>query len=183
MRLAALLLCVAALLSPLAAPAASSAPAGGAARPTRQQLIGAWRLMSIEYKGPNGELPDPFYQPDSMGIIIYDASGWMSVHISAPHRRTWTVPESRSSSAAAGDAQLQAAAFDTYYAYYGTWTYQEAAGTVTHHVKASLIPAESGLDYTQAVTLEGARLVFTTRSHSNGAEITRRKIWERISPN
>jgi Lipocalin-like domain len=157
-------------------------PADGAAPVTRQQLIGAWRLMSIEYRGPNGELPDPFYQPDSMGIIIYDASGWMSVHISAPHRRSWTVPESRSPpAAAAGDAQLKAAAFDTYYAYYGTWTYQEAAGTVTHHLKTSLIPAESGLDYTQAVTLEGGRLVFTTHSRNNGAEITRRKVWERIT--
>ncbi len=52
---------------------------------------------------------------------------------------------------------------------------------VNHHVKSSLIPAESGLDYAQKVTLEDGKLIFTVRSGNNGEETTRRKICERIT--
>jgi len=174
----------------LAAPAAARADeaaksirdAGAAAHVTRQQLIGAWRLVSIEYIGPRGPAADPFYQIDSTGIIVYDASGWMSVHIAAPHRQAWEVPASRAGPAeSVRDARRKAAAFDTYYAYFGTWEFDEAASVATHHVRSSLIPAETGLTYEQKVELEGGRLIFTTRSGKEGRESVRRKIWERIA--
>jgi hypothetical protein len=126
-------------------------------------------------------MADPFYQPESEGIIVYDLSGWMSVQIAAPHRPTFEVPASRSPSAAAEPlSRRKTAAFDTYYSYYGTWDFDEATGVVTHHVKSSLIPAETGLSYAQNVTLDGARLTFTTRDVSHGKETVRRKVWERI---
>jgi hypothetical protein len=106
----------------------------------------------------------------------------VSVHIVAPHRQAWDVPASRvASAAAAQDVQLKAAAFDTYYAYFGTWDLEEATSMVVHHVKSSLIPAETGLNYAQKVTLEGGRLIFTTRNGNAGQETVRRKIWERIA--
>ncbi len=73
----ALLVCLAAMLDP------AVSRAQNAAHLTRQQLIGTWRLVSIDCSGPKGPIPDPFYQPDSIGIIIYDSTGWMSV----AHRR------------------------------------------------------------------------------------------------
>jgi hypothetical protein len=166
-------------------PLCHAAPADRGSPPhvTRQQLIGAWRLVRIEYAGPSGPIVDPFYQADSAGIIIYDSSGWMSVHIVAAHRQAWEVPESRlsSSTATAQDAPLKAAAFDTYYAYFGTWDLDEAASVVNHHVMSSLIPAETGLSYAQQVTLESGRLIFTTRSGNKGGETIRRKVWERAA--
>jgi hypothetical protein len=161
---------------------AASRERGSAQHLTRQQLIGAWRLVSMEYAGPSGAIVDPFYQADSTGIIIYESSGWMSVHIAAPHRAAWEVPASRSSSATtAKEAALKAAAFDTYYAYFGRWELDEAASMVTHHVESSLIPAETGVNYVQTVALENGRLIFTTRSGDKGKETIRRKIWERIT--
>jgi hypothetical protein len=148
----------------------------------RQDLIGAWRLVRIEYLGPRGPIADPFYQADSTGIIIYDSSGWMSVHIVAPQRRGWDVPAARLSSVAKSqDTRLKAAAFDTYYTYSGTWDFDEGTSVVTHHVKASLIPAETGLNYAQNATFESGRLIFTVRIGGKGEETVRRKIWERVS--
>jgi hypothetical protein len=150
--------------------------------PTRQQLIGAWRLVRIDLSGPNGPLDDPFYQADSTGLIVYDSSGWMSVQIAAPHRPAFGVPASRSPSAASGKwSRRQATAFDTYYAYYGTWSLDAAAGVVTHHVESSLIPAETGLSYAQNVTLDGGRLTLTVRHRSHGQVTVRRKTWQRIN--
>jgi hypothetical protein len=147
----------------------------------RQQLIGAWRLAAIEYLGPHGETVDPYYQAGSSGIIIYDSSGWMSVQITAQDRRKWEIPAVRvPGPVRKEDAALEADAFDTYYSYFGTWDYDAATSVVTHHVKSSLIPAETGLDYAQTITLEGGQLIFTVRSGGPGTETIRRKVWVRL---
>ena len=176
-------ICLCAPLQPVAlAAVAPPADHGDPAHLARQDLVGAWRLVRIEYSGPHGPIADPFYQADSTGVIIYDSSGWMSVHIVAPHRQAWEVPASRLSSIAMSqDLKLKAAAFDTYYTYFGTWDFDEATSVVTHQVKSSLIPAETGLNYAQKATLESGRLVFTVRSGSKGQETVRRKIWERVA--
>jgi Lipocalin-like domain len=168
------------ILAPICA--AASADCGGTAHVTRQQLIGAWRLMSIEYSDSSGQIADPFYQANSTGLIVYDSSGWISVHISAPHRRAFKVPASRSASATAQDAPLKAAAFETYYAYFGTWSLDETSSVVTHHVESSLIPAETGLHYAQKAAIEGNRLIFTVCTTTRGEQSVRRKIWERVPP-
>ncbi|HLZ99605.1 MAG TPA: lipocalin-like domain-containing protein, partial [Steroidobacteraceae bacterium] len=129
-----------------AAPRDDAGPrAGGRSLVSRQQLVGAWRLATIEYSGPHGATVDPYYQAGSSGIIVYDASGWMSVQITAQNRPKWEVPEVRvPRSVGKEDAASKAEAFDTYYSYYGTWDYDAATSVVTHHVKSSMIPAEEG---------------------------------------
>lgn len=171
------LICLCALLHP-----AASADRGDTSHVTKQDLMGVWRLVRIEYSGPHGPVVDPFYQAGSTGVIIYEPTGWMSVHIVAPHRQAWEVPAARlSASGRSQDMPFKAAAFDTYYSYFGTWDLDEAASTVTHHVTSSLIPAESGLNYAQRVTMENGRLIFSVRSGGKGEQTVRRKIWERVA--
>jgi hypothetical protein len=162
--------------------AAATSERGSETLLTRQQLIGAWRLLRIEYSSPGGPIVDPFYQADSVGIIVYDAAGWMSCQIAAPHRRSSQVPASRLASAdTPEESRLKAAAFDTYYAYFGTWDFDAATSVVSHHVESSLIPAETGFTYAQTVTLEGGHLIFRVRDRSHGKETLRTKVWERLS--
>jgi hypothetical protein len=161
---------------------ASPAPAAEAGHIGKEQLIGAWRLVSMDYRGPDNASVDPFYQPDSTGLIIYDASGWMSVHIAGPHRQAWKVPASRlSTGGSPQDGALKAAAFDSYYAYFGTWELDELQSVVTHHVITALLPAEDGQSYAQQVALENGRLIFTTRTGPEGRQTVRHKIWERVT--
>lgn len=161
---------------------ASLVQAADAGHVGRDQLIGAWRLVSMEYRGPDNASVDPFYQPDSTGLIIYDPSGWMSVHIAGPHRQAWKVPASRlPTTGSPPDSALKAAAFDTYYAYFGTWDLDEAQSVVTHHVVSALLPAEEGQSYAQQIALEHGRLIFTTRTGPEGRQTVRRKIWERLT--
>jgi hypothetical protein len=148
---------------------------------TRQELIGAWQLVSIQIQGPTGPMLDPFYNADSTGLLIYDASGWMSVQIVGQHRPAMEAPASRPTHDTPQGAALKAAVLDTYYAYFGTWKYDETAATVTHYVKSSLIPGESGASYSQTVSLEGGRLVFTTRREVAGGFVVQKKVWQRIS--
>ena len=57
---------------------ATSALADGAAS---AQVVGAWKLVSIEYSGEKGPLTDGVFGLDPHGLIIYDRSGWVSVQL------------------------------------------------------------------------------------------------------
>jgi hypothetical protein len=164
-----------------ARPGAAVPAAAAATHPSRQSFVGAWRLVSIDYSGAGGKLTDPFYQSDSVGLIIYHASGWMSVQISASHRPEVTVPESRLAAATGAEAESKAAAFDSYYAYFGTWDYDPVTSVMTHHVKSSLLPAEVEMNYPQEITLVGDRMTFIGRYPNHGSPVIRRKVWSRIA--
>ena len=176
------------MLSLLALICLSSAPylaapePGPAPHATRQALIGAWRLVSIHILGPKGPMPDPFYNADSSGMLVYDASGWMSVQIAGQPRPAMDAAASRPTPTDTAEAaRLKAAVLDTYYAYFGTWEFDEATSTVTHHIKSSLIPGETGKSYSQTVSLDGGELIFTTRREKAGGAIVQKKVWKRIS--
>ena len=58
-----------------------------------------------------------------------------------------------------------------YDSYFGTYTVDEAAGTVTHHVEASLFPEDLGKDFTRRFRLDGDtfELSFTSPAADGGA--------------
>ncbi len=70
------------------AAAAADASSGGAAaaepKPlssVAQQLVGTWKLIAIDERDTNGIRVVPLdYGPDPIGLLMYDASGRMSVH-------------------------------------------------------------------------------------------------------
>ena len=172
-----LVICLSAAPYRLAVPEPTRAP-----HATRQELVGAWRLESIQIMGANGPTIDPFYNADPTGILVYDASGWMSVQIVGQPRPAMEASASRPArNETAEDAKLKAAVLDTYYAYFGTWDYDAAASKVTHHIKSSLISGETGMSYTQTVALEGDDLIFTTRRQVAGVATVQRKVWRRIT--
>jgi hypothetical protein len=148
---------------------------------TRQQLIGVWQLLTIQMIGPNGPMTDPFYNEGSTGVLIYDPSGWMSVQIVGQPRPDMDVSASRPGRAdSAEEDRLKAEVLDSYYAYFGTWTYDETSSTVTHHIKSSLFPSETGVSYSQTATVEGENLVFKVRREARGGATVQQKVWRRM---
>ena len=163
----------------LAALARSATPEHAASKLTQQVIIGAWRLVGIDYSGPNGALADPVFGPDPQGIIIYDQSGWMSVQIVTANRPAIGRPATRTSRVVTpDDAKLAAVAFDTYYAYFGTWDYNADTSVITHHLNSSLLPYETGLEYRREVTFDGVHLRLIARSQERGEERRRTLVWE-----
>jgi len=80
-------------------------------------------------------------------------------------------------------AEEKAAAFSTYGAYYGTYTINEAAGTITHHVEGSLTPNDVGKDFVRYYKLSGNRITLIPVETNDGRPATsppRRSLtWER----
>ena len=161
----------------LAVPAAEP----GNSRARREDLIGAWRLVRIEVSGPSRPDVDPFYGTGSDGLLIYDRAGWFSVQIMGANRPSVDVPARRPDPADSARRDLKAAALDSYYAYYGTWSFEAATSTVTHHAQGALYPSEHDAVYPQHVEVHGAHMIFTRTQVVNGERVTQSKVWIRAS--
>ncbi|HEY3627485.1 MAG TPA: lipocalin-like domain-containing protein [Terracidiphilus sp.] len=151
------------------------------ARPSAEALAGSWRLVSVETIRSGGEIIYPFYGKSPKGLLIYDRSGWMSVQIVSDPQPTVPATSSRESFTQAPSTE-KAVAIDGYYAYYGTWTLDAAASTVTHHIKQSLYPGERNTDVVRRLVLDGNRLTLLAKAHEMGEDHQRKLVWERIEP-
>jgi Lipocalin-like domain len=113
----------------------------------RKRFIGTWRLVSIESSTPN---PNRGVRP--RGLIYYDSTGHMAVQIVPDRARpSWTgspTPEQAKE------------AITGFTAYYGTYTVDERAQTVTHHREGSLVPG--AVDFVRKYEFgPGDRLILT----------------------
>ena len=147
--------------------------------PSAEQLVGAWRLLSIETTRANGEVIYPFYGKHPEGLLIYDRSGWMSVQIVSDPKPAVPAADSREAFLSAASAE-KATAIDGYYAYFGTWSFDQTRSIVTHHIRESLYPGERGENGMRQVVLTGNRLTLTANAHEMGEDHQRRLLWERI---
>ena len=167
------LLCGALLVAQMFAQTQNSAP-------TSDQLIGAWQLVSIETIRPSGEVIYPYYGKHPQGLITYDRNGSMSVQIVSDPAPTVPSSSSRESVLSAPPAE-KTKAFDGYYAYYGTWTFDAANSTVTHHIQQSLTPGERGEDAVRHFVLDDDRLIVTAKTHEMGEDHERKLVWQRVA--
>jgi len=142
-----------------------------------QKLVGAWRLVSVE--GTDATFHFAFDHPT--GIITYDRSGWMSVQIDVKGIRKPFV-----NGPAAGTDDEKVAAFDNYIAYYGTYTLDLKAQTITHHVEDATPPNWRGVSNVRWFEFQGDdRLLLIPREDGKGGVIDRKNatyklLWERV---
>ena len=126
----------------------------------RRKLEGAWRYIGTRL---NGQSWDRGANPK--GMIYYGPHGEMSVQI-APD-----VARPRAANVMTPDEAF--VALKDYIAYFGTYTVDETAGTVTHHRQATIQPGDAG-DFVRRIEFIGDRLVL--RPPNSTLEVT----WERI---
>ena len=135
-----------------------------------ERILGRWRLVSIESRDDASKPWESRYGASPAGYIAYGPDGRMSVQISKMPRPQFASKDDwKASSDEAREAYLG------YVAYFGTYSVDEAAGVIVHHVEASLRPSYAGTDQRRPATLEGNRLIL-----SDGK--TFRVVWEREKP-
>jgi hypothetical protein len=151
---------------------ACAAPAG---RSAREQMFGSWELQSRTVARENGEaIADQVLGAQPIGRLFYDASGHMALQMMRPGR-----PQAITEPPNPEDAK-NARVVLGYDAYFGTFTVDEAAGTVTHHVESSLFPEDLGKNFTRRFRVNGDafELSFTSPAGAGGA-ITRTLVFRR----
>jgi Lipocalin-like domain len=139
----------------------------------QKKFVGSWKLVSIE--GPNRNS-----SVKSVGMLTYDATGHMSVHIVRGDRPAF--PNGR---ARATDKE-KAAALDTYTAYYGTYTFEPENGIVIHHLEGSITPGQIGQDNIRYFELDGTKLTLSVANDGKGGRLARKDTtshlyWEKIT--
>jgi hypothetical protein len=121
-------------------------------------LHGAWRYVTATLDGKPS-------RPNGKGMIWYGPSGDMVVQVS---------PGNGIGKAGAKPTPDEAlAALDGYIAYFGTYSIDERAQTVTHHRKGSVQPGDTA-DLVRGFKIEGDRL--TLSPPGTNYEVK----WERI---
>ena len=80
-----------------------------------------------------------------------------------------------------GTPEEKAAAYASYIAYYGPFDVDPAAGTVTHHVIASLLPNWVGGDQVRSYRFEGDTLILSSKPFpAFDTEVTPHVVWRRV---
>jgi hypothetical protein len=145
------------------------------------QLVGAWRLVSVETTRANGETIYPFYGRHPQGLLVYDRSGWMSVQIVSDPPPAVPLSSTREAFLAAPLAE-KATAIEGYYAYFGTWSVDASGSAVTHHISQSLYPGERGEEGIRQLSIDGDLLTLRAKAHEMGEDHQRKLVWERVHP-
>ena len=127
-----------------------------------QRLIGSWRYIGSNIDGK----PHPGRGAKPKGIIIYDAHGHMACHV-APDRAV-----TKANKEPTGE-EAKAALAD-HIAYFGTYSVDERARTVTHHREGSVQPGDKG-DVVRGYEFVGDRLILRPVG-----PVAHEVIWERI---
>ena len=127
-----------------------------------RQLIGAWRL--VDFSGDDYAMRTRGAKPT--GMVIYDATGVMSLQImpDVSIRTAFAAKEPT--------AEEARAAFTGYQAYFGTYSVDPVAKTVTHHLDGNLDPGQIDSRTRTYELLGPDRLVLRINS--------RTLTWERV---
>src|SRR4249920_573523 len=84
------------------------------------KFIGAWRLVSAEFRAEDGTVAESPYGPEPQGLLMYDAHGSMSAQLAQKGRSPFAIADRM-----AGTPDEIRAAFQSYQAYYGRYKIDE----------------------------------------------------------
>ena len=130
----------------------------------RKPFVGSWRLVSIE----GGNNPTTRGSKPT-GLIMYDAHGNMAAQIQPDRQRpTYTGTPS---------LEQMAERMRGYTAYFGTYTIDEKAGTVTHHRQGMLDAGAVDFVRKFELTPDGNRITLTP---VGGTGAPTHLTWERV---
>jgi len=120
----------------------------------RDRVIGTWKVISWESLRPNGQIMNIWMGLHPTGLIIYQPNGYIAVQIMADPRPTFA--QNPATTPPPYDEFRNA--FFGYYAYWGTYTINDAGNGVVHNVQGSERPQEAGRKYPRSTSIEGTKL-------------------------
>ena len=134
----------------------------------QRQFVGHYRLVKFENFDEKGGARVAEYDG---GRIVYDAAGNMAAQLMRSNRKPVSTPSTEPE---------RAAAYGTYTAYYGRYTLDSTAGSVTHHVEGALNPnwVKTDLVRWYAFSADGKQLMLSLKNADG--RVTGTLTWERM---
>lgn len=141
-----------------------------------ERFCGTWELEDSYSEKPSGRAAFPLGER-VLGRINYDRSGHMAAQLMARDRAPLSSRDPRQ----VADAEYRDA-YQGYTSYFGTYTVDEAAGTVTHHVDGASVPNWPGHDQLRYFELDGDRLTLRTppMRGNDGEKAVHTLVWRKV---
>jgi hypothetical protein len=127
---------------------------------SRDQLVGAWKLVELDQPGPDGTL----HVVDCSGMFVFTRDGRLSVQVMDREPKQQVM--------SAGSEQYSQGGYE---ASYGSYTVDERAHTFTFHVEGALVRSLIGKDLLRAFEISGNRMIVK----SARVDEHWRVVWER----
>jgi hypothetical protein len=140
-----------------------------------ESLPGTWQLLSrIDVTASGERRPEPSLGEDPLAYLIYDRSGHFAAQFM---RRDRSIDVPDGPSGAKNNSKAQGG----YDAYFGTYTTDDAHGTVTQHLLGALSKENVGSVLTRAMDVRGDTLVIRLdTTAADGTALTRTLTWRRV---
>jgi len=113
---------------------------------SQDRLVGTWAYESVVVERTIGTRVAPF-GPDPKGFITLSADGRYSLQLIRPD-----IPKITSKDRLSGTAEENRAVAQGVVSQFGTYSVNEAEGTLTLHVETSSFPNENGTDQERIIT-------------------------------
>jgi len=126
--------------------ASPSGNAIGQSEISRDRLLGTWAYDSVVVERTDGTRVAPF-GADPKGFITLSADGRYSLQLIRPD-----IPKIASKDRLSGTAEEYRAVAQGFVSQFGTYSVNEAQGTLTLHVETSSFPNENGTDHERIIT-------------------------------
>lgn len=156
------------IVSTVIALSASQAPAQ---QTLKQQMAGAWTLVSINQTEKDGK-PVLLFGRNPRGTQVFDASGqWVQI--------IWDsdAPKFKVNSRIGGTPEENTAAVRATTASFGTWSIDEGSKTLTIRYTGSMFPNQTGTESKRTVSLSGDELKITNPVTASGVRSD--TVWRR----
>jgi hypothetical protein len=139
------------------------------------KILGIWMLKSREDEDAQGQiLIDPFLGRDPIGILCFGPSHFAAQFMKRDRSDEESVPQRV-------QVKNNTAAVNGYDAYFGTYTVDEAAGTLATHLQGSISPVNIGKTYVRDVRVVGNELLVQLKTTAvDGTAITRTNTFSRV---
>lgn len=143
---------------------------------TPESFAGTWQLADSYSDRDSGRVAFPLGE-NVVGRINYDAAGRMAAQLMGQGREAFSSRDPREVT----DAEYRAA-FQSYTAYFGAYTIDAEAGTVTHHVEGATVPNWPGQDQVRYFEFtDGDTLILRTppMRGNDGEKSVHTLVWKR----
>src|ERR1700720_3478396 len=139
-------------------------------------ILGIWKLKSREDVDATEQIHiDPFLGPDPLGMLCFAPSHFAAQFMKRDRSRQENVPQPV-------QAKNNTLAVSGYDAYFGTYSIDEIAGTLTTHLEGSISPANVDSTYVRDVrVVDNYHIIqLNTPAAVDGTAITRTNTFSRI---
>jgi len=139
------------------------------------EIRGVWKLKSREDVDDTGQIQiDPFLGRDPLGILCFGPSHFAAQFMKRDRSGEENEPQRL-------QAKNNTVGVNGYDAYFGTYSIDEVAGTLTTHLEGSISPANIGSTYVRDVRVVDNELIIQLHTTAvDGTAITRTNTFSRI---